>query len=360
MTMQTLNVCGQHSRYPIYIGCGLLKREPSLLLRHIIGSRVVIVTNEVVGPLYLNVLKGVLAPHEVSEVILPDGERWKTMETLAQLFDYLLKNKHDKTTTLIALGGGVVGDLVGFAAACYRRGIPFIQIPTSLLAQVDASVGGKTGVNHVLGKNMIGAFYQPSCVLVDISLLSTLPNREYAAGMAEVIKYGLIMDDVFYQWIETHISDLMHKNLKLLEHVVYQSCFHKARIVSEDECEKGPRAILNFGHTFGHGIETVQQYTGLLHGEAVAIGMLIAMHISCRMGLLPHAEEQRLRKLLRCACLPIKLPDDVDHNALLQVMKQDKKVQLGRLHLVLLEKVGKAYTTSDFDVRVLQETLNAF
>ena len=357
--MQTLKVDLDKRSYPIYVGSDLLEQK-KLLTQHIRSSRVVIVTNETIAPLYLHQVKSLLSNYDVGQVILPDGECWKNLETLNRIFDYLMDHKLDRTTTLIALGGGVIGDMTGFAAACYRRGVPFIQIPTTLLSQVDSSVGGKTGVNHPLGKNMIGAFYQPVCVLADIVLLTTLPEREYSAGMAEVIKYGLICDAPFYTWLEKNIDGLMRREADLLSDAVYRSCENKAKVVAEDEYEQGRRAILNLGHTFGHAIESEQHYKGLLHGEAVAVGMMMAIDLSCRTGLLPWEEKQRLEQLLKKARLPVVLPDEIDRAAFLDLMYQDKKVQAGKLHLVLLEQVGKAYVTSKVDDASLNATLDYF
>lgn len=357
--MQTLTIDLGIRSYPIYVGADLLAHKERLV-PHITSKHVVIVTNETIAPLYLDQLKNTLSDYEIGQVILPDGEHWKNLDTLNQVFDYLMAHKCDRKTTLIALGGGVIGDMTGFAAACYRRGIPFIQVPTTLLAQVDSSVGGKTGVNHPLGKNMIGAFYQPACVLADISLLKTLPERQYSSGMAEVIKYGLICDESFYVWLERHIDQLMDRDAGLLATAVYRSCQNKAEVVAEDEREQGRRAILNLGHTFGHAIEAAQHYKGLLHGEAVAVGMMMAVDLSCRMGLLADTELQRLAHLLAKAKLPVLLPEGIERDVFIDLMHQDKKVQAGQLHLVLLKEAGQAFVTSQVDSVLFNATLDAF
>ncbi|OHC45509.1 MAG: 3-dehydroquinate synthase, partial [Pseudomonadales bacterium RIFCSPLOWO2_02_FULL_63_210] len=277
--MQTLQVDLAERSYPIYIGADLLRRT-DLLAPHIIGRQVAVVTNETVAPLYLDTLKAALGGYAVTAIVLPDGEAFKTWETLQQIFDGLLGARHDRHTTVIALGGGVVGDMAGFAAACYQRGVNFIQIPTTLLSQVDSSVGGKTGINHPLGKNMVGAFYQPQAVLIDTTSLATLPVRELSAGLAEVIKYGLICDEPFLSWLEQHMPALRALDQEALTAAIERSCAAKARIVGADEREAGLRATLNLGHTFGHAIETQQGYGVWLHGEAVAAGTVMALEMS--------------------------------------------------------------------------------
>jgi len=356
--MQVLTVDLGERSYPIYIGEGLLD-QAELLARHIRGKQVLIVTNETVAPLYLPRLQSTLSHFQVDHLVLPDGERYKTMEVLNSIFDKLLASRHNRTTTLIALGGGVVGDMTGFAAACYQRGVDFIQIPTTLLSMVDSSVGGKTGVNHPLGKNMIGAFYQPRCVLADTALLQTLPPRELSAGIAEVIKYGLISDYDFFVWLEHNMDALMASNPDALAFAVKRSCENKANVVAQDEHEGGVRAILNLGHTFGHAIETAQGYGNWLHGEAVGAGMAMAADLSLRRGAISAEEFARIIQLLTRAQLPTKAPADMTPAQFVELMGVDKKVLDGRLRLVLLEAMCKAIITSDIDPQMLQETFEA-
>lgn len=355
--MQTLNVDLGDRSYPIYIGGGLLS-QADLLRRHIAGKQVLVVTNETVAPLYLDTLRSALDGYHYSDIVLADGEQYKTLDVLSGIYDRLLQDKHNRTTTLVALGGGVVGDMTGFAAASYQRGVNFIQIPTTLLSQVDSSVGGKTGVNHPLGKNMIGAFHQPQCVLADTDTLKTLPPRELSAGIAEVIKYGLIAKPQFYQWIEANIDGLTGCDEALLSEAIYQSCLAKAEVVAEDERESGVRAILNLGHTFGHAIETAQGYGQWLHGEAVAVGMLLAADLSCRQGWIERAEVERLEALLVRAGLPIR-PPAMTLDQFFALMAVDKKVLDGNLRLVLLEAIGKAVVTSDISREAIADTLRA-
>ena len=356
--MQVLTVNLDDRSYPIYIGEQLLSRS-ELITRHIRGKQVCIVTNETIAPLYLGSLLKSLGDVQVDTVVLPDGESFKTLEVWASIFDKLLDARHNRTTTLIALGGGVVGDMTGFAAACYQRGVDFIQIPTTLLSMVDSSVGGKTGVNHPLGKNMIGAFYQPQCVLADTSLLDSLPPRELSAGIAEVIKYGLISDYEFFVWLENNMDALMAGDKEALAYAVKRSCENKADVVAKDEREGGLRAILNFGHTFGHAIETAQGYGNWLHGEAVAAGMAMAADLSWRRGAISEPELNRIIQLLGRARLPTKAPADMAPEQFEQLMGVDKKVLDGRLRLVLLESMGKAMVTSDIDTDLLQQTFDA-
>ena len=356
--MQTLNVDLGDRSYPIHIGAGLLARA-DLLQAHIRGKQVMIVSNDTVAPLYLQSLRAQLGAYQCDEVILADGEQYKTLPELNRIFDGLLSARHNRTTTLIALGGGVVGDMTGFAAATYQRGVDFIQIPTTLLAQVDSSVGGKTGVNHALGKNMIGAFHQPRCVIADTDTLNTLPARELAAGIAEVIKYGLIADAGFYQWLEQHVEQLVQKDPVALASAVYRSCDNKARVVAADERESGIRAILNLGHTFGHAIETAQGYGEWLHGEAVATGMLMAADLSVRLGWLEPELLHSLQALLQRAGLPT-MPPKLAREQFLGLMAVDKKVLDGRLRLVLLRAIGTATVTSEVPLPLLEQTLAAF
>ncbi|WP_461537726.1 3-dehydroquinate synthase [Spongorhabdus nitratireducens] len=357
--MQTLTVDLGERSYPIYTGSGLLERS-ELLLPYIKGRQVAIVTNETIAPLYLEKIKSLLTSKEVTEVILPDGENFKNLDILNRVFDGLLEARHNRTTTLIALGGGVVGDMTGFAAACYQRGVDFIQVPTTLLSQVDSSVGGKTGVNHALGKNMIGAFHQPNCVVADTLTLNTLPDRELSAGLAEVIKYGLIRDAAFYAWIETNLEGLLARDPALLAEAIHRSCECKAAVVAEDEKESGVRAILNLGHTFGHAIETAMGYGEWLHGEAVAAGMVMAADLSARCGWIDAAEVERLKQLLIRANLPVKAPEGMSADQFKSLMQVDKKVIDGRLRLVLMQKVGWAVVTDEVPSGLLQETLEYF
>lgn len=355
--MQTLQVDLGERSYPIYIGADLLHRG-DLLAPHIIGRQVAVVTNETVAPLYLDALKAALADYAVTAIVLPDGEAFKTWETLQLIFDGLLGARHDRHTTVVALGGGVVGDMAGFAAACYQRGVNFIQIPTTLLSQVDSSVGGKTGINHPLGKNMVGAFYQPQAVLIDTSSLATLPARELSAGLAEVIKYGLICDEPFLTWLEQHMPALRALDQAALTAAIERSCTAKARIVGADERETGLRATLNLGHTFGHAIETQQGYGVWLHGEAVAAGTVMALEMSQRLGWISLAERNRGIRLFQAAGLPVVPPQDMTPEHFLAHMAVDKKVLDGQLRLVLLKRLGEAVVTGDFPREILNATLS--
>lgn len=356
--METLSVALGDRSYPIFIGTNLLSQS-HLYIPSIRSKQVFIVTNETVAPIYLDALKNNLIGFDVASVVLPDGEAHKNLTTLNEIFTALLSEKHNRTTTLIALGGGVVGDMTGFAAACYQRGVNFIQIPTTLLSMVDSSVGGKTGVNHAMGKNMIGAFYQPQAVLADISLLKTLPQREISAGLAEVIKYGLIADYEFFVWLEQNIELLIGGNEVALSYAVLRSCKNKADVVAQDEHEGGIRAILNFGHTFGHAIETAQGYGNWLHGEAVATGMVMAADLSMRRGDISSNDFDRIVNLLVRANLPVKAPQDMTAEQFVELMGVDKKVLDGRLRLVLLSSLGCAVVTSDIDVDLLKQTFAA-
>lgn len=355
--MRTLHVDLAERSYPIRIGSGLL-RSAELFSPHIVGKKVAIVTNDVVGPLYLDTLMQTLQGYSITSIILPDGEIHKEWETLQTIFDALLTDHHDRSTTLIALGGGVIGDMTGFAAACYQRGVHFIQVPTTLLAQVDSSVGGKTGINHPLGKNMIGAFHQPQAVVIDIETLKTLPPRELSAGMAEVIKYGLICDEPFLNWLERHVEDLLALDPAALAEAIERSCAAKASLVAADERESGIRAILNLGHTFGHAIETEQGYGIWLHGEAVAAGTVMALEMSYRLGHIERGQRDRAIRLLRRANLPVIPPPDMDADTFLHHMAVDKKIRDGRPHLVLLQTLGNAYVTGDFPSNMLRSVLD--
>jgi 3-dehydroquinate synthase len=340
--------------YPIHIGRGLIDRADLIAPQP--AGRVAVVTNEKVAPFYLDrVLRGLahLAP---VPVVLPDGERHKTLAGLDPIFTTLLRERCDRDTMLVALGGGVVGDMTGFAAACYQRGVPFVQIPTTLLAQVDSSVGGKTGVNHPLGKNMIGAFHQPCSVVIDTATLGTLPDKELSAGLAEVIKYGLIRDAAFFDWIEDNVDRLLARDDEALAETIERSCRHKALVVAEDERETGARALLNLGHTFGHAIETGVGYGGWLHGEAVAAGMMMAADLSHRIGWISERDVSRIAGLLRRARLPVA-PPPIDPERFLELMAVDKKVRHGRMRLVLLKAIGQAVITDDVPPDALRQTL---
>ena len=355
--MQTLNVSLDLRSYPIVIGSGLIK-QATLILPYLKRKNVAIITNTTVAPLYLEKLAQPLRDAGVSvlTIILPDGEAHKNSETLNLIYDALLKNRCERSTTLIALGGGVIGDLTGFAAATYLRGVPFIQIPTTLLSQVDSSVGGKTGINHPLGKNMIGAFYQPKLVLADIDTLNTLPKRELSAGMAEVIKYGLIRDEPFFNWLESNITKLMGLDNELITEAIYRSCQNKAQVVAIDEHETGERALLNLGHTFGHAIENAMGYGVWLHGEAVGAGMMLAADLSRRLNWLNSDDMARIKALLTAASLPIKAPN-LGIEKYLALMANDKKVENGQIRLVLQQGIGKAVITSDYDADKLKQVL---
>jgi 3-dehydroquinate synthase len=338
----TLQVDLDDRSYPIAIGQSLLSNA-SLISRHVVGKRVAIVTNTTVGPLYLDKLVSLLANagKQVTTVVLPDGEDEKNWSSLMRIFDVLLAEKCDRKTTLVALGGGVIGDMTGFAAATYMRGVPFIQVPTTLLAQVDSSVGGKTGINHPLGKNMIGAFYQPQAVIADTATLNTLPLRELSAGLAEVIKHGAIIDAPFFDWIEANIEKLIARDAAALAYAIQRSCEIKADVVRQDEREGGLRAILNFGHTFGHAIEAGLGYGKWLHGEAVGCGMVMAADLSHRLGFIDAATKERVRALVAAAGLPIIAPD-LGTARWLEWMEVDKKNEGGQIKFILLKPLGTA------------------
>lgn len=335
--------------YPIYIGSGLLA-EPELLTRHLGNGKVVIVTNTTVAPLYLEKLRQPLGDRVALVKVIPDGEEHKNIAVLSDLYDALLEARCERSCTLVALGGGVIGDITGFAAATYQRGVSFVQVPTTLLAQVDSSVGGKTAVNHPRGKNMIGAFHQPRAVIADTDTLSTLPAREFSAGLAEVVKYGLIGDAPFHEWIVRHAADIAGRDAGCLMEIVRRSCLNKARVVAADEREEegGSRALLNFGHTFGHALETATGYRQLLHGEAVAIGMVLAARFSSALGWLPGAEVAALERLLAGFGLPVEIPAGIEGPRLLSLMRGDKKSSAGRIRLVLLRRLGEAVLSADF------------
>lgn len=356
--MNTLNVDLGARSYPIYIGRGLLGRA-DLVIPFVKGRQVMIVTNETIAPLYLEKTAQAFAAYTCKQVILPDGEQYKTLEVLNKIFDALLANHFDRGCTLVALGGGVIGDMTGFAAASYQRGVNFIQIPTTLLSQVDSSVGGKTGVNHPLGKNMIGAFHQPRCVVADTDTLSTLDDRQLRAGLAEVIKYGLIDDPVFFDWLEANIHALLSRDPDALAFAIERSCADKARVVAADERESGNRALLNLGHTFGHAIETGMGYGEWLHGEAIATGMLLAAELSERMGWMSAEETGRIRRLLVASGLPTDPPRELDGKRFMELMAVDKKVIDGKMRLILMKGIGRSVITDEADAAAIIATVEA-
>jgi 3-dehydroquinate synthase len=357
--MQTLTVGLAERSYPIHIGSGLLG-QADLLLPHLPHKRAAVVTNTTVAPLYLEPLRAMLRTHgvETIPIILADGEKYKNAETLGLIYDALLTHRCERNTPLIALGGGVIGDMTGYAAATYLRGVPFIQIPTTLLAQVDSSVGGKTGINHPLGKNMIGAFYQPQVVLADIATLKTLPDQELRAGMAEVIKYGLIRDFPFFEWLELNMYKLLARNAEALQYAITQSCRNKAEVVGVDERESGERALLNLGHTFGHAIETGMGYGTWLHGEGVAAGTIMATDLSHRLGWINEQDVMRTRQIFEQARLPVVAPT-LGTEKYLQLMGLDKKVVDGKMRFVLIKAIGHAVVSDDVPERLLRQTLEA-
>ena len=344
--------------YPIFIGERLIE-QTDLLMRFLPQPRVAIVTNVTVAGLYLDRLKSALAKGgvDIVAIVLPDGEAYKNSETLHRIYDALLGHRCERESTIVALGGGVIGDLAGFAAATYLRGVPFVQIPTTLLAQVDSSVGGKTAINHPLGKNMIGAFYQPRLVLSDIATLATLPERELSAGLAEVIKYGLIMDRPFFDWLDENIDSLRNRSPQALAFAVRRSCEAKAAVVGADERESGQRELLNLGHTFAHAIETGLGFGEWLHGEAVAAGMVMAARLSGRLGHLSEADVDRIENLIERSGCPTQAPD-LGVERYLDLMGHDKKVKNGRLRLILLKAIGEAYVSADFPLPALRSVLD--
>jgi len=355
----TLQVSLGDRSYPIYIGEDLLS-QAELLTQHIKGSEVLLVTNTTIAPLYLDNVLALLTDYRCESVILPDGEEFKTLDVMNQVFDSLLTSRFSRKVTLIALGGGVIGDMTGFAASCYQRGVPFIQIPTTLLSQVDSSVGGKTAVNHALGKNMIGAFYQPQCVIADTRTLNTLEDNQLSSGLAEVIKYGLINDPEFFDWLEDNISALRQRDQTVLAEAIQRSCQDKADVVAQDELEQGVRALLNLGHTFGHAIETGMGYGNFLHGEGVSVGMVMAADLSQRMGWITAADVERIKTLLTAAGLPVTVPENMPSDDFMDLMSVDKKVQDGHIRLVLLRGIGHAVMSDDYCPDKLAETLAAF
>ena len=358
--MASLRIALGERSYGIEVGEGLID-DPGRYRPYLAGPKVAIVTSEVIAPFYLTRVTKALqaADAQVVEVILPDGEQHKTWPTLNRVFDALLSARCDRQTTVVALGGGVVGDIAGFAAAVYQRGVPFIQVPTTLLAQVDSSVGGKTAVNHPLGKNMIGAFHQPQAVIADVTTLATLPMRELRAGLAEVIKHGLIQDASFVDWLEANIDRLLARDTEALTHAVVRSCEIKAKVVAVDERETGLRAILNFGHTFGHAIESGLGYGQWVHGEAVAAGMVMAADLSARLGMIPAGDAERVRTLIARAGLPVAGPAALGAGRYLDLMAVDKKAARGRMRFVVLERIGSAAVHGEVPEKHLRDTLTA-
>ncbi len=358
--MKTLNVDLGYHQYPIYIGTGVLS-QAELIRPHIHGRQVFIISNEIVAPLYLDQLLATLGDdYRIATHILPDGEQTKSLSQAEAVFAAMLSVPCDRSATVIALGGGVVGDLSGFCAACYQRGVKFIQVPTTLLSQVDSSVGGKTGVNHALGKNMIGAFYQPELVIIDANTLATLDDRQFSAGMAEVIKYALLGDIEFLEWLEQNIAAVMARDAEAIAFIIERSCRAKAQIVIEDEKESGVRALLNLGHTFGHAIENAKGYGVWLHGEGVGLGMLMAADLSERMGRLSSSDVERVRHILEAANLPVSGVRDVTAAQLRQLMSVDKKVLDGKLRLVLYAALGSAEIVADAPEAMIMQTLEHY
>ena len=354
--MKTLHVDLGSRSYPIYIGTGLLNK-PELIQPYIKGKTTVTVSNTTVAPLYINKVRQLIPEFFNTDILLPDGEKYKTFETLGQIYTEMLEARCDRKTTLLALGGGVVGDVAGYASATYQRGINFIQIPTTLLSMVDSSVGGKTGVNHPLGKNMVGAFHQPQCVIIDTETLNTLDDRQLSAGIAEIIKYGYINDLEFIGWLDENMGKLLKRDPEALSYAIYRSCEHKAKIVAADEKEKGQRALLNLGHTFGHAIETGMGYGNWLHGEAISAGMVMAAELSKEHGWVDEADVNSIRILLKKANLPVEPPKEISGARFSELMSIDKKVQDGVLHLVLMKSLGESIISSDFDPDLLQKVL---
>ena len=355
--MHTVTIDLGKRSYPIMIGSDLIGKADTFT--PYVSGKVMVVTNETLAPLYLDKILAALHQHDTASVVLPDGEAYKQLHTLDAIYSGLLEQRFDRGCTLVALGGGVIGDMTGFAAATYQRGVNFIQVPTTLLAQVDSSVGGKTGVNHPLGKNMIGAFHQPVAVVADMSTLGTLSDRELKAGLAEVIKYGFILDSAFFAWLETNMTALLDRDEKAIAYAVRRSCEIKAEIVAADEHEHGVRALLNLGHTFGHAIEAAMGYGNWLHGEAISAGMVMALDLSTRMGRISEQDQQRGVALFRAAGLPVQPPASIDAETFLAYMGRDKKVISGQMRLVLLEKIGQAFVTEDASIDQLMNTLTA-
>lgn len=356
--MTTLNVDLGERSYPIYINDNLVAKA-DLYRQHISGKKVLIVTDDNVAPIYLSSLLEALGSYDCKHLILPAGEAQKHLATVSKIYDSLMENRFDRNCTVVALGGGVIGDIAGFAAASYQRGVAFVQVPTTLLAQVDSSVGGKTGVNHPLGKNMIGAFHQPDCVIADTGTLKTLPERELRAGLAEVIKYGLINDKPFFEWIDQHLQQLLALENSKLTEAVERCCANKAKIVAADERESGLRALLNLGHTFGHAIETAQGYGNWLHGEAIAAGMCLAARFSYDLRLITDTDRDRTIALFEKAGLPVSPPAEMSAEQCMTLMSNDKKVRDSKLTLVLMRGIGESFLSNDFDQQRLRKTLDS-
>jgi len=357
--METIRISLGDRSYDICSGRGLLSKK-DLFIQYVSKKNVAIITNETVGPLYLEKLRKSLSDAtSIIKIILNDGEEFKNQDSLDIIYEALLNNKYGRDSVLIALGGGVVGDITGYAAATYMRGIDFIQVPTTLLSQVDSSVGGKTGINHRLGKNMIGAFYQPKRVIIDVDCLESLPDIELSAGLAEVIKYGLIRDPIFFEWLEQNVDNLLKKHPDSLIEAIIRSCNNKAAVVTEDEfeSEKGIRATLNLGHTFGHAIESALGYGTWLHGQAVAAGMIMASHMSMQLGFIEEEDFTRIKNILKAVNLPIN-PPDLSQDQFLDLMASDKKNKNGKISLILLRSLGEAFQTEDYDMKVLEKTIN--
>ena len=355
--MKIININLGERSYPIFVGQNLFENS-DLIAKYTSKKKIAIITNKTVAPLYLQAFKKMLGDEEVLAIVLPDGEQYKSHDSLNVIYDDLLRHKFGRDTLLIALGGGVIGDITGYAAATYMRGVDFMQVPTTLLSQVDSSVGGKTGINHALGKNMIGAFYQPKCVLINLDVLQTLPDRELSAGLAEVIKYGVIRDAAFFAWLEKEMANLLRKSPEQLMQAISVSCENKASVVSEDEFEstKGIRATLNLGHTFGHAIENVMGYGNWLHGEAVACGMVMASYMSMQLGWLTAQDFDRIKSVIRAAKLPVD-PPQIDEAQFIELMRSDKKALQGKINLILQKGIGHAFLTNDYPHEVLLDTL---
>jgi 3-dehydroquinate synthase len=356
--VETIKISLDKRSYNIYVAQGLHHRE-DIFLNYIKDRKIAFVTNTTVKPLFLTKIKKSLSQAKsIYEITLKDGEEYKSQESLNKIYEFLLKNKFGRDSLLIGLGGGVIGDITGYAAATYMRGIDFLQVPTTLLSQVDSSVGGKTGINHALGKNMIGAFHQPKAVIIDIDSLNTLPNNQLSAGLAEVIKYGLIRDLDFFNWLEKKITSLMQRDSQSLKEAIVRSCKNKAFVVAEDEFEsdKGIRATLNLGHTFGHAIETALGYGKWLHGEAVASGIVMAGYMSMKMGNLPEKDFLRLKNIINSANLPLN-PPEIEKSLFLDLMSSDKKNKDGKINLILLKGLGEAFLTQDYPRSLLEETV---
>lgn len=353
MKNKTINVTFSSHEYPIIIGENLLNNL-TIFEQYIKGRQVLLVTNETIEKLLLNKFSPLAKQYEYQHVILPDGEQYKTLQSFEKILDVLAEHHHHRDTTLIALGGGVIGDITGFAAACYQRGVNFIQVPTTLLAQVDASIGGKTAIDHKMGKNLIGAFHQPQAVIIDIETLDTLPDREFRAGLAEIIKAAIIQDADFFDWLEQKMGAILQREKDVLITAIEKACIIKRNVVVQDEKEMGLRAILNFGHTFGHAIEQNLQYENWLHGEAVALGMLMAADLSVEIGWLNSAECARIHKLIHRAISVQQLPTQVKCATLLRAMHSDKKIQDNQLKLILLKGLGKPVITSDIPSKKIE------